>query len=138
MTTLRDITHAVRDDLERRKSAVAQAQLEQAIRSRPEGRPFSEALAMPGICLIAEYKRRSPAAGDLPRAGEPVGDLVRAYERGGASALSILTDGPHFGGSLEDLRQAARTPTCRSSARTSRSTPISSTRQRPPGPTLCC
>ena len=55
---------------------------------------------MPGISLIAEYKRRSPAAGDLPRGGEPVGDLVRAYERGGAAALSILTDGPHFGGSL--------------------------------------
>jgi indole-3-glycerol phosphate synthase len=106
MTTLGDITHAVRDDLERRKSSVPQAQLEQAISSRQEGRPFSEALATPGICLIAEYKRRSPAAGDLPRAGEPVGDLVRAYERGGASALSILTDGPHFGGSLEDLRQA--------------------------------
>jgi indole-3-glycerol phosphate synthase len=106
VTTLGDITHAVRADLERRKSAVSQTELEQAISARPEGRPFSEALAMPGICLIAEYKRRSPAAGDLPRGGEPVGDLVRAYERGGAAALSILTDGPHFGGSLDDLRQA--------------------------------
>jgi indole-3-glycerol phosphate synthase len=106
VTTLSEITHAVRDDLERRRSAVPQAQLEQAISSRPEGRPFSEALAGPGIGLIAEYKRRSPAAGDLPRGGEPVGDLVRAYERGGASALSILTDAPHFGGSLDDLREA--------------------------------
>jgi indole-3-glycerol phosphate synthase len=106
MTTLGDITHAVRDDLERRKSAVPQAQLEQVIHSRPEGRPFSEALAGPGIGLIAEYKRRSPAAGDLPRGSEPVEEMVRAYERGCAAAISILTDGPHFGGSLEDLRQA--------------------------------
>ena len=49
MTTLADITHAVRDDLERRKSAVSQAQLEQAISTRPEGRPFNEALAGPGL-----------------------------------------------------------------------------------------
>jgi len=106
MTTLGDITHAVRDDLERRKSTVSQAQLEQAISTRPEGRPFSEALAGPGIGLIAEYKRRSPSAGDLPLAGEPVGEIVRAYERGCAAAISILTDGPHFGGSLDDLREA--------------------------------
>ena len=106
MTTLGDITQAVRDDLERRKSELSQAQLEQAISARPEGRPFSEALAAPGMGLVAEYKRRSPAAGDLPRGTQPVGDLVRAYERGGAIALSILTDGPHFGGSLEDLREA--------------------------------
>jgi indole-3-glycerol phosphate synthase len=106
VTTLDDITQAVRDDLERRKSALPQAQLEQAIATRPEGRPFSEALAAPGIGLVAEYKRRSPAAGDLPRGAEPVGGLVRAYERGGAAALSILTDGPHFGGSLDDLREA--------------------------------
>ena len=47
----------------------------------------------PGISLIAEYKRRSPSAGDLPRGAEPVEDIVRAYERGGAAALSILTEG---------------------------------------------
>jgi indole-3-glycerol phosphate synthase len=56
--------------------------------------------------LIAEYKRRSPSAGELPRGSEPVSEIVRAYERGGAAALSILTDGPHFGGSLTDLRNA--------------------------------
>ena len=60
----------------------------------------------PGISLIAEYKRRSPSAGDLPRGADPVEDVVRAYERGGAAALSILTEGDHFGGSLADLRAA--------------------------------
>lgn len=73
---------------------------------RQAGRPFSEALARPGISLIAEYKRRSPSAGELPHGAEPVSEIVRAYERGGAAALSILTDGPHFGGSLTDLRNA--------------------------------
>jgi indole-3-glycerol phosphate synthase len=56
--------------------------------------------------LIAEYKRRSPAAGELPRGGDSVAEIVRAYERGGAAALSILTDAPHFGGSLADLAEA--------------------------------
>jgi indole-3-glycerol phosphate synthase len=106
VTTLGDIVDAARVDLERRKAEVSQADLERAISTRPEGRPFSEALAGPGICLVAEYKRRSPKAGDLPHGAEPVGDLVRAYERGGAAALSILTDGPHFGGTLDDLREA--------------------------------
>jgi indole-3-glycerol phosphate synthase len=101
-----DITQAVRDDLERRKEQVPVAALEHAISRRAEGRPFSEALAQPGISLIAEYKRRSPAAGDLPHGAHPVDGVVRAFERGGAAALSILTDGPHFGGSLDDVREA--------------------------------
>lgn len=101
-----DITQAVRDDLERRKAQVPITDLERAISRRPEGRPFSEALAQPGISLVAEYKRRSPAAGDLPRGSDPVEELVAAFERGGAAALSIVTDGPHFGGSLDDLRRA--------------------------------
>jgi indole-3-glycerol phosphate synthase len=100
------ITDSVRADLEQRKQRTPLAQLEREVHARPEGRPFSEALAKPGISLVAEYKRRSPAAGELPRGSEPVRDLVLAYERGGAEALSILTDGPHFGGSLDDLRAA--------------------------------
>jgi indole-3-glycerol phosphate synthase len=106
LSALGPITEAVRQDLERRKSEVPQAQLERAISNRPEGRPFSEALARPGLSLIAEYKRRSPSAGELPLASAPVADVVRAYERGAAAALSILTDGPSFGGTLDDLRAA--------------------------------
>jgi indole-3-glycerol phosphate synthase len=110
MTTLDDLTNAAREQLARRREQVSLEELERAISSRVEGRPFKEALAAPGISLIAEYKRRSPSAGDLPRGADPVEQIVRAYERGGAAALSILTDGEHFGGSLADLR-AARTAT---------------------------
>jgi indole-3-glycerol phosphate synthase len=106
MSALEAITESVRADLERRKAALPQAELEHAISGRTAGRPFREALARPGISLIAEFKRRSPAAGELPRGGEPVSEVVRAYERGCAAALSILTDAGHFGGSLEDLREA--------------------------------
>jgi indole-3-glycerol phosphate synthase len=108
LTTLEDLTRAAREQVARRREQVSLEELERAISSRVEGRPFNEALATPGMSLIAEYKRRSPAAGDLPRGSDPVDQIVRAYERGGAAALSILTDGEHFGGSLADLR-AART-----------------------------
>jgi indole-3-glycerol phosphate synthase len=57
------------------------------------------------VSLIAEHKRRSPSVGEI-RSGSTVADVVTAYERGGAVALSILTEGPHFGGSLDDLREA--------------------------------
>ncbi len=99
------IVEATRDDVERRRRIVPLAQLEGALRERPEGRPFQEALTRPGVSLIAEHKRRSPSAGTI-REGSSVEEVVRAYERGGAAAVSVLTEPSHFGGSLEDLRAA--------------------------------
>ncbi len=68
-------------------------------------RGFRAALGGPGVAVIAEFKRRSPSAGIL-REQADVAEIVGAYERGGASALSVLTEGPNFGGSLADLRAA--------------------------------
>ena len=68
-------------------------------------RPFRSALVRPGISVIAEFKRRSPSAGSLSE--DPnMGEILRAYRRGGASAVSVLTEKPNFGGSLEDLAMA--------------------------------
>ncbi|HET8536580.1 MAG TPA: indole-3-glycerol phosphate synthase TrpC [Solirubrobacteraceae bacterium] len=105
MNVLDRIVSATLEDVERRRNSVPLSQLEQAVSQRPEGRPFTEALQRPGISLIAEHKRRSPSAGQI-REGATVTDVVQAYERGGATALSVLTEGPHFGGSLDDLREA--------------------------------
>jgi indole-3-glycerol phosphate synthase len=55
--------------------------------------------------VVAEVKRRSPSKGDLAAGLDPA-ELARAYERGGATCLSVLTDVEFFGGSPEDLRQA--------------------------------
>jgi len=96
---------ATRDDVERRREIVPLSKLEAALRERPESRPFQEALTRPGVSVIAEHKRRSPSAGAI-REGSTVEDIVRAYEAGGAVAVSVLTDQPHFGGALEDLRIA--------------------------------
>ncbi len=105
MTVLDRIVDDTREEVARRRETVSLAQLEALIEARPEGRPFQEALARPGVSLIAEHKRRSPSAGAI-REGSSVTEVVRAYERGCAAALSILTEPFHFGGSLDDLREA--------------------------------
>lgn len=97
---------AAREGVEERRRETPQADLESELHGRGEDRPFSEALVRPGLSLIAEFKRRSPSAGANWAATATVADQVRAYESGGAAALSVLTDGPHFGGSLDDLRAA--------------------------------
>jgi len=101
------IVEATREEVDRRRDAVPLATLEAALDDRADSRPFQEALTGPGISLIAEHKRRSPSAGAI-REGADVTDIVQAYERGGAAALSILTEPFHFGGSLDDLRAARR------------------------------
>jgi indole-3-glycerol phosphate synthase len=95
-----------RQGVDARRRDLPQADLEARLSGRGEDRPFNEALVRPGLSLIAEFKRRSPSAGPLAREGAEVAEQVRAYERGGAAAISVLTDEPHFGGTLEDLRAA--------------------------------
>jgi indole-3-glycerol phosphate synthase len=103
---LEALVRATRDALERRRAKVPLAALERAAGERHgDGRPFAEALSRPGTSLIAEHKRRSPSAGDI-RPGSSCDAIVAAYERGGAAALSVLTEEEHFGGSLDDLRAA--------------------------------
>src|SRR5260370_10196241 len=70
---------------------------------------------LPRLKIIAEFKRRSPSLGII-RDDLPAGDVARRYERGGACAISVLTDEEYFGGSLEDLsaaRSSAKLPVLR-------------------------
>ncbi len=116
MNALERIVARTREQLVSRKVAVPEAELVRAgARRRGELRPFAGALARPGLSVIAEHKRSSPSAGVI-RADLALEDVVGAYERGGASALSVLTEGPSFGGSLDDLRaarEASRLPILR-------------------------
>ena len=70
----------------------------------PPARSLTSALRSPGrVRLLAEIKRRSPSAGPIRADAEPAA-IARAYETGGAAAISVLTDRDYFGGSLDDLR----------------------------------
>jgi indole-3-glycerol phosphate synthase len=102
---LRRILSETGREVERRKREQPLGATVSQRRDRAGARRFAEALARPGIGVIAEFKRRSPSAGAL-REKPDLREIVGAYARGGAAALSVLTEGPNFGGSLDDLRLA--------------------------------
>jgi indole-3-glycerol phosphate synthase len=111
MGMIEQLVLAARNGVARRREQVPLSELEARLQGRVSGdsqRPFNEALVRPGLSLIAEFKRRSPSAGEILSDAD-VASRVAAYERGGAAAISVLTEEPHFGGSLEDLRTARAT-----------------------------
>ena len=69
---------------------------------------FEEALARPGLAVIAEIKRRSPSRGDIDLGLDAV-EQARRYAEGGAAALSVLTEPVFFAGRPEDLVAARQT-----------------------------
>jgi indole-3-glycerol phosphate synthase len=102
------VEHKRREVAEREKSVP----LDQ-VRRQAEAAPSPRRIAFGGrMSLIAEVKRRSPSAGSFVSSLDPV-EQARAYERGGAAGISVLTDERSFGGSLDDLRavrQAVQVP----------------------------
>ncbi|MEI8367358.1 MAG: indole-3-glycerol phosphate synthase TrpC [Planctomycetia bacterium] len=102
-TILERIVERKRREVAAAEALESTASLRRRLAEAPPVRDFFAAVSRPGaIRLIAEFKRRSPSAGEI-RPGATVEEVVRAYERGGASALSVLTDGEGFGGTLADL-----------------------------------
>lgn len=98
-----------RIEVENQKKAVSLESLFSFGLHRMERRTISmrTALMNSPSGIIAEFKRRSPSKGWLhPQAR--VQDVVPLYEKGGASACSVLTDGDYFGGSFADLHQARK------------------------------
>ncbi len=81
--------------------------IDEAGRVERPTRGFRNALAAAdGMAVISEIKRRSPSKGDLNPGLDPA-ELAGAYMAGGASCLSVLTDGDFFGGSSDDLAAAS-------------------------------
>ncbi|WP_298403904.1 indole-3-glycerol phosphate synthase TrpC [Ferrimicrobium sp.] len=73
----------------------------------PAGPSFESALRAPGLGIIAEIKRRSPSRGSMTTTDVVPAEVAGEYCKGGAAAISVLTDTPHFGGELGDLRDVA-------------------------------
>jgi indole-3-glycerol phosphate synthase len=107
VNVLDEILQTKRDEVARLHESSTRDALREAATAAPPPREFAGGLrrADGRIAVIAEIKRRSPSKGVLAADLDP-GTTARSYERGGAAALSVLTDGPYFGGCVDDLRQA--------------------------------
>lgn len=108
MNALTPIIERTRRDVSARELATPLDEVRRAGEARAANDPprrFAAALRAPGISVIAEHKRSSPSAGVI-RDDLVLEDVVRAYERGGAAALSVLTEKHSFSGSLDDLAAA--------------------------------
>jgi indole-3-glycerol phosphate synthase len=113
MGFLTDLTRRIRADLERHP--LDDVALMSRAAARPPTRDFATALAGRVPAVIAEVKRASPSAGSIDEDADPL-ERSLAYEAGGASAVSVLTEPHHFDGSLVDLeavRMAVRIPVLR-------------------------
>lgn len=102
MSVLDAILDGVRADLAERQASTSLDELKARAARQDSPRNALGVLRSPGVHVIAEVKRRSPSKGSLAAIDDPAA-LARAYETGGASVISVLTERHHFGGSLEDL-----------------------------------
>ncbi len=101
-SVLDEILTGVREDLAAREARVPLTDLRERARRAPDALDGAAALSGPGVAVIAEVKRSSPSKGALALIADPAG-LAEDYEAGGASVVSVLTEGRRFGGSLGDL-----------------------------------
>jgi indole-3-glycerol phosphate synthase len=94
-------------EVERRQKAFPLPKLRAAIMERPAPLDLAAAISGDNLRLIAEVKRASPSRGVIRADLDPV-KLASSYARGGAAAISVLTESRYFGGSREDLEAIKR------------------------------
>ncbi len=112
MNILDKIIAQKRAENARRKEQFPERILEQSAYFQKPPASLRERLLLPGQSgIIAEFKRRSPSAGDI-RKGASAEHITTGYVHAGASALSILTDEEFFGGNNGDLSEARHANTC--------------------------
>ena len=101
-TVLDRILERTARDLADRRTVTPLSEVERRAADRPAPRSLAAAIGGPGVSVIAEVKRGSPSRGVFPVEIDVAG-LARSYVEGGAAAISVLTEGPSFHGSLADL-----------------------------------
>jgi len=105
MSFLDKILESKRIELAECQSRISQAEIERMAAARTGFRGFEKTLNQAGVRIIAEIKRASPSLGVI-NAGLNPATVARAYQAGGAAALSVLTEPNFFKGSQQDLRLA--------------------------------
>ncbi|PZG01403.1 indole-3-glycerol phosphate synthase TrpC [Micromonospora deserti] len=115
VSVLDEILAGVREDVARRQEQVPLERIRELAAAAPPPLDAYAALRRSGVAVIAEVKRSSPSKGRLAEIADPA-DLASDYAAGGARAISVLTEGRWFGGSLDDLaavRAAVNVPVLR-------------------------
>lgn len=103
---LDEIVRVKRDEIEKRKTRISPKEFHRRAKDSPPGRDFADALrGGAAVALIAEIKLASPSRGDIRADVDPV-QVARRYDRGGAAAISVLTDRQFFKGDLNNLKAA--------------------------------
>src|SRR5258707_11995688 len=102
-TVLDRILEARRAEVEHRKKVLPETALKYGVKAATPLRDFSAALCRDGLNIIAELKPASPSRGVIREPFEPV-ELAQSLQTAGACALSVLTEGEFFRGSVEKIR----------------------------------
>ena len=106
-TVLDRILEARRAEVDHRKRVLPETALKYGVKAAPPVRDFSAALSRDALNIIAELKPASPSRGIIRDPFDPAA-LAKSLEAAGAAALSVLTEGEFFGGSLKNLREARK------------------------------
>ena len=107
---LDEIMRHKREEVPKRMATISITGLRALAMTVPDALDFAAALRQPGVSLIAEVKKASPSRGLLCRDFDPA-TLASTYARGGAAAISVLTDARFFQGQLEYLTTVKETVT---------------------------
>ena len=106
-TVLDQILEARLLEVEHRKKILPETALKYGVKAATPLRDFSAAISKPGINILAELKPASPSLGVIRDPFDPIA-LATSFEAAGAAALSVLTEGEFFRGSLKNLRDARK------------------------------
>jgi indole-3-glycerol phosphate synthase len=106
MDILQQIASAKREEVKLRKLKIPSDQLERSDFFGRRMPSFRKALEEPGPSIIGEFKRKSPARGDINPSAD-IRNVAKGYQNAGVKAMSVLTDEKFFGGKNSDLMDSA-------------------------------
>lgn len=111
MTILDKIVADKRLEVAARREAISLEHLKNLANGLPKGFSLKNALTTSATGIISEFKRKSPSKGYIHPDADVV-SIVSAYQAGGCTGVSVLTDYPYFGGTISDFKKARQVLDC--------------------------